>query len=1130
MADGKISGSMRAGQQPTFVEDSQRQNDDLIAENRSRATDSANSTADSTVDDLSQTSAVETPNLQSGADKSLLTQVGAFPINNSNFGDLSSQYRAQQLSKQFDATQSSSVSPPGQTQTKTPPDEIAVEYLIFIKSNDLPVSAESLDKYNQIKTWLSGKTKPVSPLPPDKNLVASYNGYRREYKLADSEELRQKFIQRFDDIKSGAAERVFTDEEIKFLDDLRLVKEQNLKQVPAAARAADQENRATVRVDAQSLAAPRAAQPQQPRLTTGEPLKVAKNQENVENGFVRYESSGGETYLINAQTKVARSESDSVVADVIAVRLPSRSEIVGLQPQDAQDLYIGQVAANLSKKYDGFVSVDNPAAVKLPASDVKAFVKLKGVVDWQTKQRVSDDFFYAAQNGETARNHHVTKGDLKEMAQFSVARRNNLENALLGILAGGREPTAEETRFFEQNDVNVNALQADRRADYQMALTKGSVAKEDWDRFYNHELAQNSGDQTVANLRAAGRVGWISAEQVNKGLSEYRGFRNRVRNDIFQELKSASDLPSPDSPSIKMPGQARPQISDVTEADINRRIEDIRKYSLSPAEVKDAKRVADFYNRELGTFGGAAVGGVLSAGGKGWATIGGLLRLVGAESPAVALGKMSARMDLAAAQLGDDRATAPFLIKLTTGAVLDLPRIVLLSQTPLSAIGGFAAAGGLESYGKGDAAPTAAKETIKGAALGALFVGAGNLGKSVVNRTFFANAPKELVAGLSNADKQFLLEFASGAKNLPPAAYQRAVVSRVLGESTRIGTIFGGTVGIEKAGGATNDEAFASAAQMVIFDAVMHHGGRGLTKITSKSLDPLRDKLFRVVANGESRIVSVNSRNELVTFKKLENLPKEAQDRILDGTLIAKDGLSKTARRTTETTQVKAEQTSKTVAENKQAGVTKGRVGNEPTLPERVVPSRQQTDVLIEKPAVTDSTRVSKRGSFLGQRIGKKEMANIQDYLSKTHNIEVRIIEREGAHTFSDGLTVGDKAEAVFAINPKTKQPVMVLREGATFLSLFHEYKHFEHFKKLGLEKYQALGGGKGTLGDWGKEQYVFDEIIKNKHLFTKGELQESLRYINVVRTRIGEAPLTFDFSSAPEVRSEIDILKEIRK
>ncbi len=146
------------------------------------------------------------------------------------------------------------------------------------------------------------------------------------------------------------------------------------------------------------------------------------------------------------------------------------------------------------------------------------------------------------------------------------------------------------------------------------------------------------------------------------------------------------------------------------------------------------------------------------------------------------------------------------------------------------------------------------------------------------------------MAGLSNADKNFLMDLAYKSKGLPPAAYQRAVLSRVLGESTRIATIFGGGLGIEKASGATNEEAFASAAQLVLFDAVMHHAGGGLTKITPESFDPIRNKLFRVVAEGESHIVSVNERNELVTYKKLENLPKEIQDKLIDGTLIAKDG------------------------------------------------------------------------------------------------------------------------------------------------------------------------------------------------------------------------------------------------
>jgi hypothetical protein len=88
----------------------------------------------------------------------------------------------------------------------------------------------------------------------------------------------------------------------------------------------------------------------------------------------------------------------------------------------------------------------------------------------------------------------------------------------------------------------------------------------------------------------------------------------------------------------------------------------------------------------------------------------------------------------------------------------------------------------------------------------------------------------------------------------------------------------------------------------------------------------------------------------------------------------------------------------------------------------------------------------------------------------------------------------------------------------------------------LGLKKYLSLGG-RGTLGELEKEQWVFDMLMKNKDYLTKSEIVHAFDYINNpnpslgVRARFGKSPMSvdFDINKIPEVRKEIktsEILK----
>ncbi|MBD8499953.1 hypothetical protein IFO66_16785 [Paenibacillus sp. CAU 1523] len=92
---------------------------------------------------------------------------------------------------------------------------------------------------------------------------------------------------------------------------------------------------------------------------------------------------------------------------------------------------------------------------------------------------------------------------------------------------------------------------------------------------------------------------------------------------------------------------------------------------------------------------------------------------------------------------------------------------------------------------------------------------------------------------------------------------------------------------------------------------------------------------------------------------------------------------------------------------------------------------------------------------------------------------------------------VMDKKGRILPINvaggfdPYTGQ--MVLRPHASYLSALHESYHAKQYKKLGQEIYL-----KQTRAE--REEYVYNEIMKNKDIFTFQEIYEAQRYIFYIR------------------------------
>lgn len=84
------------------------------------------------------------------------------------------------------------------------------------------------------------------------------------------------------------------------------------------------------------------------------------------------------------------------------------------------------------------------------------------------------------------------------------------------------------------------------------------------------------------------------------------------------------------------------------------------------------------------------------------------------------------------------------------------------------------------------------------------------------------------------------------------------------------------------------------------------------------------------------------------------------------------------------------------------------------------------------------------------------------------------------------------KTPKVGLFHTRTKQ--MILTKNCTEIVAFHELCHLKHFEEVGEIAYQGFNRLE-------KEMYVWKQILANRGKWTKAELEDSLDYINRVRT-----------------------------
>jgi hypothetical protein len=73
------------------------------------------------------------------------------------------------------------------------------------------------------------------------------------------------------------------------------------------------------------------------------------------------------------------------------------------------------------------------------------------------------------------------------------------------------------------------------------------------------------------------------------------------------------------------------------------------------------------------------------------------------------------------------------------------------------------------------------------------------------------------------------------------------------------------------------------------------------------------------------------------------------------------------------------------------------------------------------------------------------------------------------------------------------EKKILLLPSGVTQYGVFHERAHVRHFLEVGPEAYKAVG-------KFAREMRVYEDILKNKHLFSQQELNHAASYIEGLR------------------------------
>ena len=144
-------------------------------------------------------------------------------------------------------------------------------------------------------------------------------------------------------------------------------------------------------------------------------------------------------------------------------------------------------------------------------------------------------------------------------------------------------------------------------------------------------------------------------------------------------------------------------------------------------------------------------------------------------------------------------------------------------------------------------------------------------------------------------------------------------------------------------------------------------------------------------------------------------------------------------------------------------------------------------DAEAKRPMRLDYRKINPKYDHKGhEEISKKEWKR---FVREMNRIGVKIVKDKNGEILGKPWDKNSK-EAGFDSKNKT----IVLRNNPTKLSVLHESYHAKQWDKLGNKKYNKQS-------DQAKEEHVFREIMRNKHLFNEKEIDSAKRYIKYMRS-----------------------------
>lgn len=129
-----------------------------------------------------------------------------------------------------------------------------------------------------------------------------------------------------------------------------------------------------------------------------------------------------------------------------------------------------------------------------------------------------------------------------------------------------------------------------------------------------------------------------------------------------------------------------------------------------------------------------------------------------------------------------------------------------------------------------------------------------------------------------------------------------------------------------------------------------------------------------------------------------------------------------------------------------------------------------------------DGRPVSGHAGFLNSpRLSRSELGKIRQEMA---DIGVKFVKNADKH-----LPPGVRGGFDFSSG------TLYLRKGATRYEAFHEMTHAKQFAELGQKAYISLG-------TYARESHVFNQVFKNRSMFTSSEVKHAIGYMRSLKER----------------------------